>query len=212
MLKMSNDAFMCCECPYRDAEIVMFSAPFDGTVSFRPGARFAGRAVRENSHGIESYSPYQEKDLADMKIFDAGCLELPLGNAARALEIIEETTEKILADEKTLFMVGGEHLVTLGAVRATVKKYPDLHILHFDAHADLRDVYLGEKLSHATVMRRCWEILGDKKIYQVGVRSGEAEEFQFAAEHTVMGKFNLQKNREFHTRPRRKARVFFARP
>ncbi len=88
-------------------------------------------------------------------------------------------------------MIGGEHLVTLGAVRAVAKKYSDLHIIHFDAHADLREDYLGETLSHATVMHRIWDIVGDNKIYQFGIRSGEKSEFDFAKEHTVMQKFNL---------------------
>jgi agmatinase len=177
----------------------MFSAPFDGTTSFRPGARFAGRAIRENSYGIESYSPYQDKDLFDLKIMDAGCLELPMGNAKKMIEQITAQTAEILGASafhqiiKKPFMVGGEHLVTLGAVQALAKKYPDLHILHLDAHADFRDDYLGEILSHATVMRRCWEIVGDKRIYQLGIRSGDAAEFDFAAEHTIMSKFNLNR-------------------
>jgi agmatinase len=88
-------------------------------------------------------------------------------------------TSRIITRDKKPVMLGGEHLVTLGAVRALVKKYPDLRIIHLDAHADLRDEYLGEKLSHATVMRRCSELVGMKNIYQFGIRSGTAEEFMF---------------------------------
>ncbi|MCL1844127.1 MAG: agmatinase [Defluviitaleaceae bacterium] len=195
-LNSSTNAFMGCECPLDSAEIVMFSAPFDSTVSFRPGARFAGGAIRQNSFGIESYSPYMEKDLFDLRIADIGELELPFGNAVRALDLIEQKTEQIIKNAKP-FMIGGEHLVTLGAVRAMLKKYPDLHILHFDAHADLRDNYLGEKLSHATVIRRCWEFVGDKRIYQAGIRSGDAEEFDFAANHTILSKFSLGRMENF---------------
>ncbi|MDR0273645.1 MAG: agmatinase [Clostridiales bacterium] len=182
---------------FDEAEIVMFSAPFDSTTSFRPGTRFGGSAIRENFYGIETYSPYQEKDLLNSRISDAGDLELPFGNSIRALEIIEELTAKITKTTKKPFMLGGEHLVTLGAVRAVAKKFPDLHILHFDAHADLRDDYFGEKLSHATVMRRAWEIVGDRKIFQCGIRSGDAAEFHFAKTHTTMHKFDLKKNGEF---------------
>lgn len=88
-------------------------------------------------------------------------------------------------------MIGGEHLVTLGAVRAVAEKYPDLHIVHFDAHADLRDDYLGVKESHACVLHRCWDIVGDGKIYQFGIRSGDRDEFRFAKEHTFMEKFGF---------------------
>ncbi|MCL2225503.1 MAG: agmatinase [Defluviitaleaceae bacterium] len=191
MLKTEPNIFMGCECAPQNADVILFSAPFDSTTSFRPGARFAGKAIRDNSYGIESYSPYAEKDLYDLKIADVGELELPLGNSARALEMIEARTHEILQNGSKPFMIGGEHLVTLGAVRAVAKKHPDLHILHFDAHADLRDDYLGEKLSHATVMRRAHEILGDGRIFQAGIRSGDADEFAFAAKHTTMCKFCL---------------------
>ncbi|MCL2386528.1 MAG: agmatinase [Defluviitaleaceae bacterium] len=192
-----TDTFMGCECPFDEAEIVMFSAPFDSTTSFRPGARFAGGAIRQNSFGIESYSPYQKKDLFDLKIMDAGDLELPFGNTQRTLDTIGQQTTEILESGKKPFMIGGEHLVTLGALSPVAKKYPELHILHFDAHADLRDDYLGERLSHATVMRRAWEILGDKRIYQGGIRSGDSREFKFAEEHTIMSKFNLNRMENF---------------
>ena len=90
-------------------------------------------------------------------------------------------------------MIGGEHLVTLAAVRAAVRRYPDLHILHFDAHADLREDYLGAKLSHACVLRRCWELVGDGRIYQFGIRSGDREEFLWSREgHVVMHPFDVK--------------------
>ena len=106
---------------------------------------------------------------------------------------IEETAEEILRDGKLPFMIGGEHLVTLGSVRAAVKHYPDLHILHFDAHTDLREDYLGVKLSHACVIRRCWEVLGDGRIHQFGIRSGEKAEFEWARSgHTDFHPFSLE--------------------
>ena len=196
---MSNqiDVFMGCESPFDEAEIVMFSAPYDGTSSFRPGSRFAGAEIRKNSYGIESYSPYCKQDLYDMKVFDAGCLDLPINNSDRMLEIVKTQVREIVINDKKPLMIGGEHLVTLGAVHAMVKKFPDLHILHFDAHADLRDEYLGEKYSHATVMRRVWESVGNKRIFQAGIRSGDAKEFEFATEHTAMGKFDLKKMKNF---------------
>ena len=162
--------FIGCESSYGEARLVMFGAPFDGTSSYRPGSRFAGSAIRNESYGIETYSPYLEKDLVDFHVFDAGELDLPIGNADEALERIEEAVSEIISDDKISLMIGGEHLVTLGSVRALAKKYPDLNIVHFDAHADLRDDYLGEKLSHATVIRRCHELIKGK-VYQFGIRS-----------------------------------------
>ena len=168
-------------------------AHFDSTSSFRPGARFGPKAIRCLSDGLETYSPGLHKDLTEEMIFDAGDLELPIGDTEKALNMIEETIAKIVEDDKFPFLLGGEHLVTLGAVRALAKKHPDLHIIHFDAHADLRDEYLGVKLSHASVIRRCWDLLGDGRIFQFGIRSGDRTEFEWAKEgHTELKLFNFQ--------------------
>lgn len=191
MLEKNVSTFIGCDSEYDDAKIVLFGAPYDSTTSFRPGTRFGPPAIRNESFGIETYSPYQDKDILDIKVFDSGDLELPFGSPEQALADIEERANIILDDGKLPFMIGGEHLVTLGAVRAAAKKYDDLHIIHFDAHADLRDDYLGVKLSHACVLHRCFDIVGDDRIFQFGIRSGEREEFEFAKSHTYMHKFDL---------------------
>ncbi len=183
--------FIGCDSEYSDSKIVIFGAAFDSTTSYRPGTRFASSTMRNESFGIETYSPYQDKDLLDIKVFDAGDPELCFGSPESALNDIEQLSEKILSDGKMPLMIGGEHLVTLGSVRATVKKYPDLHIVHFDAHADLREDYLGQKLSHACVMRRCHELVGDRKIFQFGIRSGDREEFYWGKNHIYTNKFNF---------------------
>lgn len=185
------ETFIGCDCEYKDAKIVLFGAPFDSTTSFRPGARFGSAAIRHESFGIETYSPYQDKDLTDLKVFDCGDLELSFGSPEAALSDIEEQTRTILNDGKLPLMIGGEHLVTLGAFRAVFEKYPDVQIVHFDAHCDLRDDYLGAKLSHACVLRRCFDLIGDGRIHQFCIRSGERDEFLFAKEHTDMHKFNF---------------------
>ena len=150
--------------------------------------------MRNESFGIETYSPYQDKDLEDINVFDAGDLELSFGNSESALKDIEDATAEILEDGKIPFMIGGEHSVTLGSVRAAAEKYPDLHIIQFDAHTDLRDDYLGQYYSHASVIRRCWDIVGDDKIFQFGIRSGERAEWEFAKEHLHTTKFNFGNN------------------
>ena len=189
--KRNISTFIGCDCEYENADKVIFGAPFDGTTSYRPGTRFASQYIRNESYGIETYSPYQDKDLEDIKVFDGGDPEFPFGNTEKVLSMIEEYETKVLEDGKLPIMIGGEHLVTLGAVRAAVKKYPNLHIIHFDAHADLRDDYLGEKLSHACVLRRCHDLVGDGRIFQFGIRSGERAEFLFAKEHTRMNRFDF---------------------
>lgn len=183
--------FIGCDSEYAESELVVFGAPFDSTTSYRPGARFASSAMRNESFGIETYSPRQDKDLLDTKIYDGGDLELCFGNPELALYDIELMVRDVVEDGKLPIMIGGEHLVTLGAVRAAVKKYPDLHIVHFDAHADLRNDYLGQKLSHACVMRRCHELVGDGKIFQYGIRSGDREEFKWGEKHVSTSRFGF---------------------
>lgn len=172
--------FIGCDKPFDDAKVVLFGAPYDSTTSFRPGTRFGPAAMRAESFGIETYSMLQDRDLAeDASVFDSGDLELPFGAPDAALDMIESRASEILDAGKIPFLLGGEHLVTLGSVRAVAKRYPDLHIVHFDAHADLREDYLGVKLSHACVLRRCHDILGDGRIFQFGIRSGTRDERQF---------------------------------
>ena len=179
MLHKNVESFLGCDAEYQDATVVLYGAPFDSTTSNRPGARFGSRAMRQESYGLETYSPYQAQDLADFAVFDSGDLELPFGDAAAALALIRERAATILEDGKRPFLLGGEHLVTLGAVQAVAERYPDLHIIHFDAHADLRDDYLGATLSHASVIRRCFDLLGKGRISQFGIRSGDRSEFRW---------------------------------
>ena len=183
--------FIACDAEYDESKIVIFGAPFDSTTSYRPGTRFGSSAIRNESFGIETYSPYSDKDLTDTKIFDAGDLELCMGSSQSALNDIESFTDQVLSDGKIPFMIGGEHLVTLGTMRSVVKKYPDVCIIHFDAHADLRNDYLGVELSHACVMRRCHDIVGDGRIFQFGIRSGERTEFEWGKDHVYTNRFNF---------------------
>lgn len=191
ILLQNVETFIGCDASFEEAAIVLFGAPFDSTTSFRPGARFGSAAMRHESFGLETYSPYQDKDLTDYKIFDSGDLELCFGSSEYALKEIEERASLIINHGKLPVLIGGEHLVTLGSVRAAVKEWKDLHIIHFDAHADLREDYLGASLSHACVMRRCHELLGDGRIHQFCIRSVDREEFRFAGQHTDMHKFDF---------------------
>lgn len=186
-----RSVFIGCESDYKNSEIVLFGAPYDGTSSYRPGSRFAPQAIRGESYSIETYSPYLDKDLAEKKIFDGGDLELPFGDPKPVLKMIEEYSAQVFKDNKKPFMLGGEHLVTLGAFKAALKKYPDICVVHFDAHTDLREQYIGQTLSHASVIRKIWDLIGDGKIFQFGIRSGEKCEFEWAKQHTVLNKFDF---------------------
>jgi agmatinase len=185
-------SFQSCKSEYQDADVVIYSVPMDSTTSFRPGTRFAGNAIRVDSFGVEWYSPYRDMDLQDYQTCDIGDLDLPIGDPDAALELVYQTTKQILKDGKKPMMIGGEHLVSYPVVKALVEKYPDLHIIHLDAHTDLRDSFFGRAFSHATVLRRCHDLLGDGKIYQFGIRSGDSSEFKWAASgHTFLRKFDL---------------------
>jgi agmatinase len=168
------------------AEWVMVGMPYDGTTSYRPGTRFGPAAMREASWGIETYSPFMDADLDNVRYYDAGDLELPMGNRDLCLKRIRQAATEVLALGKQWLGTGGEHLVTLPVIEAYVKKYPDLAIVHFDAHADLRDNYLGETLSHATVLRRVSELVGPQNMAQIGIRSGPAEEFDWMRDNGTL--------------------------
>lgn len=183
--------FQSCDAEYDESDVVIFSSPMDATCSFRPGTRFAGPAIRVDSIGLEWYSPYMEMDLKDYKTCDIGDLDLPMGDIEGDLDEISRVTREILADNKKTMMIGVEHLVTYGTIREYIKKYPDLNIIHFDAHTDLREEFLGRELSHATVLRKCYDMLGSGTLYQFGIRSGDRSEFEWAKTHIHQTKFSF---------------------
>ncbi len=187
----SPHTFIGCDKTYEESDLVLFGAPFDGTVSYRPGSRFAPMRIRPDSYGLETYSPYLNADLEEKSIHDAGDLDLPFGDVSRAHAMIESFTDQVCSQDKKPFMIGGEHSVSLPAIRACFKHHPEMYLIHFDAHTDLREDYMGVKLSHASVIKHAWKFLGDQRIYQFGIRSGLKEEFEWAAQgHTHMCKFN----------------------
>lgn len=181
-----NTGFIGCAESYEQSELVIIGAPMDLTVSFRPGARFAPQQIRRVSQGLEEYSVYLDKDLADYRYYDAGDVSLPYGNVLESLSRIGKVVSQILRDGKFPLVLGGEHLISLAVLKEVIKLYPDLAVVVFDAHADLRNEYLGEEYSHATVMRRVVEITGGENLYQFGIRSGVREEFVFARKNTNM--------------------------
>lgn len=178
------------ETPIREPHAIrVIGAPFDGTVSFRPGARFGPAAIREASGGVEVWSPLLDASLEDVRYADAGDLELPMGSSEVALGIIHGAVQDALNDGVAPFLLGGEHLVSLPAIRAVSEKYPDLVVIQLDAHADQREDYMGVRLSHACVMRRVGEFLGQERIRQIGIRSGTREEYGLMRHHKTLSTF-----------------------
>ena len=171
---------------YSTSDIIMLGLPFDGTVSYRSGSRFAPEQIRLASWGMEDYSPRFDKHLQDVNFHDAGDLEFPLGNTYKSLDLIEKNVEEIYKDGKRVFGIGGEHLVTLPEIKAVSKFYKNLAVVHFDAHTDLREEYLGEEMSHSAVIRHISKIIGPENIKQIGIRSGMKEEWEFMKEHNTL--------------------------
>ncbi|PRS42137.1 agmatinase [Bacillus sp. NMCC4] len=167
---------------WEDAKVILYGMPMDWTVSYRPGSRFGPNRIREVSIGLEEYSPYLDRELHEVPFFDAGDIPLPFGNAQKSLDLIEEYVDSILEKGKFPLGMGGEHLVSWPVFRAMHKKYPDLAIIHMDAHTDLREEYEGEPLSHSTPIRKVTGLIGPENVFSFGIRSGMKEEFEWAKE------------------------------
>jgi len=165
---------------------VLVGLPYDGTCSFRPGSRFAPEQIRLASYGLETYSPPIDRDLDDICFYDAGELELLFGNRDKVLNLIGNAVEETLSVGKRWLGIGGEHLVTFPVVQTYLKRYPDLAIVHFDAHGDLRTHYLGETLSHATVMRLIMNNIPPERLVQIGIRSGPKAEFDWMRQQDTL--------------------------
>ncbi|MGJ7035586.1 agmatinase [Anoxybacillus eryuanensis] len=188
----SGNVFIKSHPNYEESQAVIYGMPMDWTVSYRPGSRFGPARIREVSIGLEEYSPYLDRELDEVKYFDAGDIPLPFGNAQRSLDMIEQFVDRILEAGKFPLGLGGEHLVSWPVMKAVYKKYPDLAIIHMDAHTDLREHYEGEPLSHSTPIRKIAELIGPKNVYSFGIRSGMKEEFEWAKENGMyIAKFDV---------------------
>jgi len=175
-----EQTYISAKASFKESKIVILGCPYDGSASFRPGARFGPSAIRKASWGIETFSPYFERDLSQLAVHDLGDLELPHGEKKASLALIRKALRKLLSEKKFPILLGGDHLITLPIMEETLRVHPHLSVLQIDAHTDLREDYLGETLSHSTVMRRLVERLGEGRLFQIGIRSGTEEEFRFA--------------------------------
>lgn len=171
---------------YEESQAVLVGIPMDYTVSYKPGSRIGPQQIRTVSYGIEEYSHYLKRSLEDIVFYDAGDISLPIGNVEGSLRQIETVADKLFTDKKFPIFIGGEHLVSFPLIKSCYKHYPDLIVLHFDAHADLRYDYEGEENSHATVMNKIVQMVGKKRVYQFGIRSGTKEEFLLAKDYTYL--------------------------
>jgi len=155
----------------------LFGVPYDGTTSFRPGTRFGPAAVREVSNGLETYCPELDRDLLDLAFADLGAVDIPYGAPDPVVAAVRDATTTVLELGLRPLMLGGEHSISSGAVAAVAAQHPDLVLVQLDAHADLREEWLGARHSHACAMRRCLEVLPSGELRQIAIRSGTRAEF-----------------------------------
>tara|TARA_Y100001968_G_scaffold332982_1_gene393422 strand:+ start:1767 stop:2642 length:876 start_codon:yes stop_codon:yes gene_type:complete len=179
----------------KESSIGIFGVNYDGTTSFKPGTRFGPNAIRNVSQSLETYCPRLDKDLSNIKYVDFGSLIIDLNNTESVIKKVSIATKALLENNLKPLMLGGEHSITTGAIEALVEKYPDLVLIQLDAHADLRESYLNNINSHACTMQRCIEKLPNKKIFQLGIRSGTKEEFKKMRENKQLIDFH-EVNRE----------------
>jgi agmatinase len=188
----SGNVFIKSHPNFEESQVVLYGMPMDWTVSYRPGSRFGPARIREVSIGLEEYSAYLDRELEDVMYYDAGDIPLPFGNPQKSIDIIEDFVDQVLAAGKFPLGMGGEHLVSWPVMKAMYKKYPDLAIIHFDAHTDLREEYEGEPLSHSTPIRKIAEHIGPSNVYSFGIRSGMKEEFEWAKQNGMhISKFEV---------------------
>jgi len=162
---------------------------FDGTTSFRPGARFGPSAIREASYGLEDYSPYLDLDISDYHVVTMGDLPIYPSKWHLTNDFFMEAVKDLdfKRDKIKLVTLGGEHSISYGPIVKHLECYPDLVLLHLDAHTDLRDGYLEEKYSHASIIRRVLDHFTDKnRLIQYGIRSGPQKEFKWMKENKTL--------------------------
>lgn len=164
----------------KNSDIVITGYPFDSTSSFRSGSRKGPDAIREYSWNLETFSPFTKRDIHEKLYADAGNIELPFGDTSKALKMIYSNTKKLLKKGKKIISLGGEHTVTYPIIKAYSEFFDDFIMIVFDAHADLRTEYLGVKYSHACAVRLCADIIGPKRICQLGIRSYTKEEYEYS--------------------------------
>src|SRR5690554_2129311 len=184
-MKNKKNTFIACEATYQKADIVMFGADFDGTVSYRPGTRFGPSEIRKASYGLETYSMALKLDLEHLKVFDAADLECVMGNVNAAHQQIYEFTKKVVNDGKVPLMIGGEHSCTYPAYHAVQEVFDDVMMIQCDAHADMRENYMNVKASHASVMYRLFE-QEKNNLKQIGIRSATKQEHDMMIKHDTL--------------------------
>jgi len=164
------------------AKVALIPVPYDSTTSFRSGARDGPEAMITASYGLEDYDFELELDVSQIGIHTTGAVEPHMAGPGPMTERIKSVVASYIGMGKTVGLLGGEHSITIGSVQAHVEAYPGLSVLYLDAHADLRNKYMGTPFGHASAARRAYECC---PIALAGVRSLCQEEHDFIRENNV---------------------------
>jgi agmatinase len=178
MRPVSPRFIACYDRALADARIVIYGIPFEGRVNLRKGADSGPLDVRRASDSIETYSPFLDRDLDDLRLADIGDCELPDGAAPR--EQLDAARDEIRGWWKPgliPYMLGGDHTATVPVIEALAPAFPELRVLQLDAHPDLREEFLGERYNYASAMARVMDTVSPERVYQVGIRTGAREEY-----------------------------------
>lgn len=179
----------------------LFGVPFDSTTSYKAGSRYGPRMIRDASYNFESFNMRFNKNV-NVSCYDIGDVQVNNGNYESTNIMIKDTVKSLYEMELTPIMMGGEHTVTNGTLGGLYEfneeLFHDLTIIHLDAHFDMRDTYMGEKYSHASVLRRVHE-MNPKQIIQLGIRSAEGEEYEYVKDHdniTYYTSYDIMDNKD----------------
>jgi agmatinase len=164
---------------FKEADYIVLGVPFDVTSTYRTGARFGPNAIRTASLNIETYSFRSGMDVEDLRLHDLGDLHVS-ASTEQTLDMLERVVKEVLDAGKMPVAIGGEHTITLGVLKGLGKKASKTAVVSFDAHLDLRDEFMGLRLSHTTFMRRITEEAKPAKIIEVGTRAVCKEELGYA--------------------------------
>ena len=176
-LRPARPPFIACRPDPDGAAVVLYGIPFEGRVNQRKGAALGPGAVRRASDLLETYAPAVGLDLADLALADAGDVPVPDADPRAALAAVGRELRAVLDPRQRWVFLGGDHTVTAPIVSAALRHYPDLRVVQFDAHPDLRREYLGEGWNYASAMTRVLEHLAPDRLYQIGLRTGDREEW-----------------------------------
>jgi len=164
------------------SEFVILPVPYEQTTTYQVGTKHGPQAIIHASQEVETFDEELNLETYKTGICTLNPVEISTAGPERMLEKVYQAIKELIDREKKVIMLGGEHTISIGAVKAFKEKYPNLSVLQMDAHADLRDSYQENKFSHACVMRRIGEL---SHFVSLGIRNFSVEEHEFIQRNKI---------------------------